>query len=315
MRIVHDLAELERAEPTVLTIGAFDGVHRGHQFLIRQVVARARHLGARSMVLTFDPRPQVVLRPGSVQLTDGPAKARIMAALGVDVLTVLPFSRALSEMPAGQFLVSILDHVNLIEVWVGADFAFGHNREGNVEFLIRNGQRSGFGVHIVPRKRLGSREISSTAIRELVGSGDVAGASVLLGHYPRISGVVVKGAGRGAGLGFPTANIRLPEAQFLPGTGIYAGRLLVGDRILGAAISVGYNVQFDGQEISVEAYALDFDGDLRGREVSLDFVERIRGEARFESVEALVEQIGRDVAQVRGILEETREPGELILPG
>ena len=166
----------------------------------------------------------------------------------------------------------------------------------------------------MPRKRLGTREISSTVIRDLVGVGDVAEAAVLLGHYPRIDGVVVKGAGRGAGLGFPTANIRLPEAQFLPGIGIYAGRLLVGDRILGAAISVGYNVQFDGQEISVEAFALDFEGDLRGEEVSLDFIERIRGEERFESIDALVAQIDRDVVEVRRILGETHEPGELILP-
>jgi riboflavin kinase/FMN adenylyltransferase len=315
MEVVSDLAQLERARPAILTIGAFDGVHRGHQYLIRQVVDRARRLDCESVVITFDPRPQVVLRPGSTQLTGPIEKARIIGALGTDRLVILPFTRETAAISAGNFLVSILEHVNVSEIWIGADFAFGNRREGNVDFLIRSGQRSGFGVHVVPRKRLGTLEISSTAIRELVESGDVAGASVLLGHYPRINGVVVRGAGRGAGLGFPTANVSFPEAQVLPGTGIYAGRLLVDEQILDAAISVGYNVQFDGKEISVEAYALDFEGDLRGREVGLDFVERIRGEARFESVDALVAQMGRDVAEARRILAETHEPGELILPG
>jgi riboflavin kinase/FMN adenylyltransferase len=313
MRIVHDLAELERAEPTVLTIGAFDGVHRGHQFLIRQVVARARHLGARSMVLTFDPRPQVVLRPGSVQLTDGPAKARIMAALGVDVLTVLPFSRALSEMPAGQFLVSILDHVNLIEVWVGADFAFGHNREGNVDFLIRTGQHSGFAVHVVARQALDREPISSTRARELVGGGDVAAAARVLGHFPSVGGVVTRGAGRGVTLGYPTANLEVPQTQLIPTTGIYAGYLRVDGERMPAAISVGRNLTFGGGDVVVEAYVLDFEGDLRGRSVHLDFVARLRDELRFDGADELVAQMDRDVEETRVLLARAEEPGELLL--
>jgi riboflavin kinase / FMN adenylyltransferase len=314
MQLFTDLGELERGRPAILTIGAFDGVHRGHQYLIRQVVDRARRLEYESVVITFDPRPQVVLRPGSTQLSGPGEKARIIAALGPDRLVILPFTAETAKITAGNFLVSMLEHVNLSEVWVGADFAFGHRREGNVDFLIRSGQRSGFGVHIVARQSLGNREISSTIIRDLVGNGDVAAAAVLLGHYPRVTGTVVTGAGRGADMGFPTANVRPPETQFLPGTGIYAGRLLVGERSLPAAISVGYNVQFNGQQISVEAYALDFDGDLRGCEVSLDFIERIRDEARFESVDALLAQMRRDVDQVREVLAGAEEPGELLLP-
>ena len=157
MHVVTQVEQLERGRPTVLTIGAFDGVHRGHQYLIRQVINRARSIDAASMVLTFDPRPQVILRPDELQLTDGVAKERIISALGVDTLVIMPFSQETTQIPAGQFLVSILDHVNLTEIWLGADFAFGHKRGGNVDFLIRAGQHSGFAVHVVARQALGRR--------------------------------------------------------------------------------------------------------------------------------------------------------------
>ncbi|MDQ2742760.1 MAG: bifunctional riboflavin kinase/FAD synthetase [Chloroflexota bacterium] len=314
MQVVTDLAALERGRPAILTIGAFDGVHRGHQYLIRQVVDRARRLEYDSVVVTFDPRPSVVLRPGSMQLTDGAEKARIISALGPRTMVILPFSPELAAIPAGQFLVSILDHVNLAEIWVGADFAFGHKREGNVDFLIRSGQNSGFAVHVVARQSLGGHAISSTAIRQDVTEGDISTAARLLGHYLRLAGTVVRGAGRGHDLGFPTANLRLPPAQLLPGAGIYAANLHALGSTYSAAVSVGYNVQFDGQEIVVEAHALDFSGDLRGQPVALDLVARLRDEQRFPNVDALVEAMGKDVAQTRLILAGAEEPGELILP-
>lgn len=302
MRVVTDLAMLQRDRPTVLTIGAFDGVHRGHQFLIRQVVERARALDGASMVLTFDPRPLVVLRPGSLELTDGPEKERIIATIGPDTLAILPFTRELAQVPAPDFLQSVLDHVDLAELWIGADFAFGHNREGNVDFLIRSGGELGFAVHIVARERLDGVPISSTSIRELVAAGDMEGASRLLGHYVTVGGRVVSGFGRGVELGFPTANVEPRPAQLLPATGIYAAYLRWEGQRLPAALSVGYNVVFGGDRISVEAYVLDFAGDLRGASVGLDFVARIRPERNFDSVEALVAEMHRDVEKVRGIL-------------
>lgn len=315
MRIVDDLDVLERGRPTVLTIGAFDGVHRGHQFLIRQVIDRARRLEGEAVVITFDPRPSVVLRPGSTQLTDAMEKARIISALGPDILVTVPFDRALTLLPAGQFLVRILDHINLTEIWVGADFAFGHNREGNVDFLIRSGGHSGFAVHVVPRKRLGLEPISSTVIRERLEQGDVADAARLLGHFFRLAGPVVAGAGRGRGLGFPTANLQLTNHQMLPAAGIYAAYARVeGGPAVPAAVSVGYNVQFGGEEIVVEAYLLDTEADLRGKVLALDFVARLREERRFSNVDALVEAMNGDVARVREIVAEADEPGELILP-
>jgi riboflavin kinase / FMN adenylyltransferase len=313
MHVATQVEQLERGGPTVLTIGAFDGVHRGHQYLIRQVVNRARSIDAASMVVTFDPRPQVILRPGEHQLTDGMAKERIISALAVDTLVIMPFSQETTQIPAGQFLVSILDHVNLTEIWLGADFAFGHKRGGNVDFLIRAGQHSGFAVHVVARQALAGGAVSSTRARELVTEGNVTEAALLLGHYPSLHGQIVHGAGRGKDLGFPTANVQPAPFQLVPGTGVYAGYLrIAGDRFP-AAISVGYNLVFGGRNIVVEAYVLDFDGDLGGADVALDFVERLRDELNFERVEDLVARMHVDVAEIGSILARAEEPGEIIL--
>lgn len=305
MHQTEDLRRLQRRQPAVLTVGAFDGVHLGHQYLIGQAVNRARFLEAESVVVTFDPRPQVVLRAGSLQLTDGEAKSRLIGELEPDVVVMLTFTRELASMPAEVFLTSILDHVNLAEIWVGADFAFGHNRAGDVNFLIRNGEAYGYAVHVVPRQEVDGVAASSTLARRLVASGDVREASRFLGHFFGFSGTVVTGHGRGLPLGYPTANVQPPHAQQLPATGIYAGYVWIESRCLRTAMSVGYNPVFGGEELSVEAHILDFDGDLRGRRIRLEFVERLRDEQNFGSVDALVEQMGRDVERTREILAGT----------
>ncbi|HEX8917216.1 MAG TPA: bifunctional riboflavin kinase/FAD synthetase [Chloroflexota bacterium] len=313
MQVVTDLGQLTRAEPTILTIGTFDGVHRGHQWLIRQVADRARARGHKSLVITFDPSPAVTLRPGGTQLTEGTEKIRLISSVGPDVTAMLHFDHEMANVTAGQFLAEILDHVNLEEIWVGGDFAFGHNREGTVEYLIRAGQRTGFSVMVVPRRAILDVPVSSTMVRELMRKGDVARAAELLGHYPSIRGTVVTGARRGRQMGYPTANVAYPESQVLPATGIYAGYLRTDGGRLPAAISVGFNLVFAGREIKAEAYILDFDEDVLDTVVSLDFVERLRDEQNFESVDALVQQMGRDVEQTREILARAEEPGELLL--
>jgi len=313
VRLVHELATLKRGAPTILTIGAFDGVHRGHQFLIQQVVDRARELQCESMVITFDPRPSVVLRADQSQLTNGLAKARMITALGIDVLVLLPFTPDFASLSAGEFLASILEHIHLVEIWTGADFAFGHKREGNVQFLSSAGRDAGFEVHVVGRQQFGPESISSSAVRKLVSVGEVARAAQILGHYFGFDGFVVAGFGRGKELGFPTANVRPPSHQQLPATGIYAGYLGFKGRRLGAAISVGYNVVFGGTAIVVEAYVLDFTGDLRDAEVRLDFVDRIRPERDFASVSALISEMHRDVEEVRRILATATAPSDLTL--
>lgn len=313
MRVIDDLVVLDRDRPTILTIGAFDGVHRGHQFLMGQIVDRARQLDYASMVVTFDPRPQVVLRPGSAQLTGPEVKTRVIGAVGPEVLAILPFTRQFSEIPAGEFLTTLLDHVNLAEIWLGADFFFGHNREGDVHFLIREGQKRHFSVMVVPRQRLFGQPISSTLVRTLVHSGETREASRFLGHYFGFAGPVTQGFGRGSELGYPTANVKPSPHQDLPGIGVYAGYVTVHGRRLPAAISVGFNVVFGGERVVVEAYVLDFEGDLRGETVELGFVARVSDEEHFETIDELVAKIARDVEAVRRILAETPEPGEIVL--
>lgn len=313
MRIVDDLALLERGAPVILAMGAFDGVHRGHQWLIRQVVNRARALDAESMVITFDPRPEVTLRPGSLQLTGRTEKARLLGALGLNTAAIIPFTPAFSQIPAGNFLSSILDHINLTEFWAGADLAFGHHRQGTVATLITAGQHAGFAVHVVSRRPLDGVPISSTLVRDLVTAGDMAGAALYLGHYFTLTGSVVPGYGRGHGMGFPTANLSLPPAQLLPPTGIYAAYARFDGDSRPAAVSIGYNPVFGNEKLSVEAFVLDWEGDLSGRDLALDLVARLRDEQHFPSIDALSAQIARDVEETRRILASARQPGELIL--
>lgn len=314
MRTVADLSELERGRPAVLTIGAFDGVHRGHQFLIRQTVDRARRLDYETVVISFDPRPEVLFQPHSLQLTDGAAKARIISALGVDTLVMIPFTREFSEIPAGQFLLSILEHVNLAEMWVGADFAFGHKRGGNVDMLIRSGQGSGFAVHVVTRQPLDGVAISSTLVRDLISHGDVGPAASFLGYWHGWEGLVVHGDRRGRELGFPTANLQPPPHQQVPASGVYAGYVRFDGQRLPAAISVGTNVHFHGTALKVEAHILDWDGDIYDRIIGIEFVDRVREERGFESLEALIGEMERDCGEVRRLLERAEEPGELLMP-
>ncbi len=313
MRTVADLSEMERGRPAVLTIGAFDGVHRGHQFLIRQTVDRARRLDYETVVISFDPRPEVLFRPDSFQLTGGDAKTRIISALGVDSLVMIPFTREFSEVPAGQFLLAILEHVNLAEMWVGADFAFGHKRGGNVDMLIRSGQQSGFAVHVVPRQPLDGTAISSTVVRELIAEGDVARGASFLGYWHGWQGLVVHGDQRGRELGFPTANLQPPEYQIIPASGVYAGYVRFDGQRFPAAISVGYNVHFRGTALKVEAHILDWEGDIYDRVIGIEFVDRVRDEREFESLDALIQEMEQDCAEVRRLLANAEEPGELIM--
>ncbi|MGH2448126.1 MAG: bifunctional riboflavin kinase/FAD synthetase [Chloroflexota bacterium] len=307
MKIVSSLDELERGDRTVLTIGAFDGVHLGHQWLIRQVIERASELGYQSVVVTLEPRPEVVLRPGSIQLTDSLAKREAISALNPDVLAILPFNRETAAIPAADFLDDILARVNLAELWIGADFAFGHKRRGNADFLVEEGKRRGFAVKIVGRKELGETPISSTLVRDLVAQGEMERVTALLGRPFSLRGEVVKGFGRGKEMGFPTANLKMPEHQLVPATGIYAGRTIVDDEPKLAAVSIGYNPVFGNEHLAVEAHLLDFQGDLYGRTLEVQLLHRLREERSFSDVDALVAQIERDVEETRNAMtEETR---------
>jgi riboflavin kinase/FMN adenylyltransferase len=290
----------------VVTIGVFDGVHRGHQAIIGQAVRRAAELGVQSVVVTFDPHPAEVVRPGSHPpvLTSSRRKADLIESLGVDGLCVLPFTGEFSRLEPAEFVHDVLvEHLHAAEVVVGENFRFGHRAKGDVAALAEFGGRFGYSVSGAPLVADHGTTFSSTYIRACVAAGDVAAAAEALGRDHRVEGVVVRGDRRGRELGYPTANVELYPYAAVPADGVYAGRLIrntaEGDVALPAAISVGTNPTFSGRERRVEAFVLDFDGDLYGDHVGVEFVDRLRGMVKFDTVDALVDQMADDVRLTR----------------
>ncbi|MFI5928943.1 bifunctional riboflavin kinase/FAD synthetase [Micromonospora sp. NPDC051543] len=292
---------------SVVTIGVFDGVHKGHQATIGHAVARARELGVQSVVVTFDPHPAEVVRPGShpAILTEPGRKAELIEALGVDVLCVVPFTPEFSRLTPEQFVHDILvEHLHAALVVVGDNFRFGHRAAGDVALLERLGQTFGFGVEGSPLIAAAGTVFSSTYIRSCVDAGDVGTAADALGRAHRVEGVVVRGDQRGRVLGFPTANLLCHRYASVPADGVYAARMIRRGQPepLMAAVSVGTNPTFSGRERRVEAYALDFSGDLYGERLALDFVTHLRGQVRYDSIEPLIAQIEQDVERTRRAL-------------
>jgi len=291
----------------VVTIGVFDGVHRGHQVIIGRAVEAARAAGLPSVVLTFDPHPSEVVRPGSHPpvLTSVRRKAELLEGLGVDVLCVLPFTIEFSRLGPDEFVHRVLvEHLHAAAVVVGDNFRFGHKAAGDLSVLRNLGGRFGFttvGVPIVGGDD-GQLTYSSTFIRSCIDAGDVAAAGRVLGRDHRLEGVVVRGDMRGRELGYPTANLESSGRAAVPADGIYAGRLIHRGRPRAAAISIGTNPTFEGRERRVEAYVLDFDGDLYGEHVALEFVDRLRGTERFDDVGALISQMADDVERTRRLV-------------
>ncbi len=289
----------------VVTIGVFDGVHRGHQLILAKTVERARDTGIPSVVLTFDPHPSEVVRPGShpAVLTPARRKAELLEGLGVDVLCVLPFTLEFSRLGPAEFVhEGLVEHLHAAAVVIGENFRFGHKAAGDVPLLRELGGRFGFATEGVTIVRSDETTYSSTFIRSCIDAGDVAEAARALGRSHRLEGVVVRGDMRGRDLGYPTANLEsLPHAA-VPADGVYAGNLVHGGQARPAAISIGTNPTFEGSERRVEAYVLEFDGDLYGEHVALEFAARLRGMERFDTVEALQAQMAQDVEQTRKLL-------------
>ena len=300
---------------TVVTIGAFDGVHLGHQALLRLVRERAAERGLPTALVTFDRHPAQVVRPESAPklLTSLAQKLELLEATGlVDHAVVLTFDETRRRESAEDFVSEVLEGcLRARLVVVGADFHFGKNRRGNVALLERVGAELGFDVVGLELVRagddvLGAITYSSTLVRQRLAAGDVRGAAEILGRVHEVRGTVVEGDRRGRELGFPTANVAVPEEICLPAAGIYAGTFRGTDGVeRPAAISLGHRPTFytDQAYLLLEAYLLDFSGDLYGQAASVGFVERIRAEQRFDSVEALVAAMQRDVEAARRLLE------------
>ena len=292
----------------VVTIGVFDGVHRGHQRIIGRAVEKARELGVPSVVVTFDPHPIEVVRPGShpPMLTGPRQKADLLEGLGVDVMCVLPFTQAFSQLTAADFVHSVLvERLHVSAVVVGENFRYGHRGAGDVASLTADGRRFGFTVEGAPLQGSADTTWSSTYVRSAVDAGDMAGAAAALGRDHRIDGVVVRGDQRGRTIGYPTANLEPLPWSAVPADGIYAGRLVrAGGQVLPAATSIGTNPTFAGRERRVEAFVIDAPPglDLYGEHVGLTFTARLRDTLRFDGVEPLVAQMEQDVARARALL-------------
>jgi len=304
MRLIHNLEDAQLTEESVVTIGSFDGVHRGHQSLIAGVRESALKANRAAVVMTFFPHPSVVLgRAQPFYLTSPEEKLVQINQAGADLLIEWPFTAETARMRAAEFVDQLVAQLHMRELWIGHDFALGYQREGNAEFLTRLGETRSFTVKTVEPITNGDEVISSSGIRVALKQGDVAHAARLLGRWFRLSGRVVPGDGRGRTIGIPTANLDVWPEHAVPANGVYACRAWIGHLPHAAAVNIGTRPTVtDQKQRTIEAHVLDFDKDLCGINVTLDFVELLRGEQKFNSVSELVAQINRDVARTRDLV-------------
>ncbi|HYZ11953.1 MAG TPA: bifunctional riboflavin kinase/FAD synthetase [Actinomycetota bacterium] len=310
MEVVQGSRSLPIHGESSVTIGVFDGVHAGHRAVIGRAVEVARERDLRAVAVTFDRHPLETLSPGKTPklLTTPRRKAELIDALGVDVLFVLEFTEEVSRWSPEDFVERVLVRgLRARHVAVGASFTFGHRAAGTVATLAELGTRHGFTAEGLETVLVGSRRVSSSSIRDALSAGDLEWSEVALGRRYAVEGTVVPGAGRGRELGFPTANLRTPEAILLPGRGVYAGRATAGETSWPAAINVGVNPTFGREPLHLEAYLLGFEGDLTGTVVGIEFWARLRDEVAFDGPAQLSRQIGLDVEATRRLVPGGRE--------
>jgi len=304
MQLYHSL-ETTSLQNSWLTIGVFDGVHRGHREIIHRLVSGAHANHAPAAVLTFDPHPASVLTGKEMRcLTTAAERADLLTALGVDMVITQRFTRDLSTATALEYMSRLKESLGLTHLLIGYDFALGKGREGNAARLAQIGRELNYTVEIINALSDESGVISSTEIRKLISTGNMIEAAKLLGYTYNLSGTVIHGDGRGHRINIPTANIDYPRQKVLPANGIYACWATLGAEKFMAATNVGFNPTFtpDKHIQSIEPHLLDFDRSIYGEEIKLEFVARLRDELKFTSVEALIEQIQDDIDKTRTIL-------------
>jgi riboflavin kinase / FMN adenylyltransferase len=306
MRLFHGTDNAEIQRPTVLTLGVFDGLHLGHQLIMRTVVERARAVGAIPTVITFDPHPRAVLHPESAPplLQTFDQKIEAFGVLGIEQTIVVRFTKQFASIQADQFLREVVkDRLHAKEVYLGKGFAFGHDREGNIDLLRRLGDELGFVAGEVPEVSLRGKRVSSSKIRELLTRGQVNLARRMLGRPYGVEGLVERGAERGHKLGFPTANLH-PHNRVIPRNGVYVTGTLIEGQWRRSVTNVGLRPTFgEATEPSVETYVMKWDGDLYGDVVRVRFLYRLRDERKFASVDELKKQIERDVDRANSYFE------------
>jgi riboflavin kinase / FMN adenylyltransferase len=314
-RHLDDLPEQFRGG--VVSIGNFDGVHWGHARIVGRLLAMARHWRVRALILTFDPHPAQLLRPlqAPTPLSWTERKAWLLQELGVDAIVAYPTDAALLELNAQEFferiILSRLGARGLVE---GQNFFFGHNRGGDIKVLGQFCRQADIPLEVIEPVQIGGQVVSSSRVRTLISAGAVAEAAGLLTQPYRIRGTVVRGQGRGNKLGYPTANVGQIDT-LLPGEGIYAGQAWIDGRSYATAVSLGSNPTFDESEMKVEAFLLDYRGDLYGRPIEIDFLARLRDIKRFDSADQLVDQMALDVAETRRIAAMAVPPGHASMAG
>ncbi len=308
MSVFFDFAQLATPlKNPVATIGNFDGVHRGHLTLFDMVKNRAATISGQSVVITFDPHPLKVMRPdnGPPLITPTAQKLRLIEAAGVEIIFCIPFTKDFASISARDFVQNILlDGIGIRELVVGYDYSFGRGREGNIQLLKEMGQTAGFLVHVAEPVHIGDRLVSSTAIRKLVQEGNLPEAKLLLGRDYQIFGRVIKGMNRGGRLlGFPTANLD-PVDELVPGVGVYAVHVVIDNEVYEGVTNIGYNPTFGKGPFSVETHILDFKKYLVGKDITIQFIKRLRIEKKFESIEELSAEIRKDILKAKEIFSD-----------
>ncbi len=304
MSVEEELAGFLPNKDTLLTVGVFDGVHLGHKFLIARLLEQARQRNLLSGVVTFRQHPQGVLAPRNKLpfLTSLAERSNLIKNEGMETVVALSFTDELAELNARQFVGLLKKHLRMRGLVIGPDFALGRHREGNADVLRVLGQEMDFSVTIVSPVTIGGEVVSSTAIRKALADGDMKKVCSLAGRSFSLYGRVVTGAGRGVELGFPTANLDVEPEQAIPADGVYAAWAYINERAYQAMAYIGKKPTFGGNKRGIEVYVLDYNSNLRGQELRIDIMERLRGDRQFNSAEELKEQVADDVERGRAIL-------------
>ena len=304
MSVEDELAKFTPEKDAALTIGVFDGVHLGHKQLISELTRQARQKKLLSGVVTFRQHPEGIINAGKKLplLTDMPTRIKLLKDEDVDFVVPLTFSSELAEIDARSFITMLQKYLKMRAMVIGPDFALGKNRQGNIEMLTKLGKETGFSVTVVPPLVLNGEVVSSTAIRQALANGDMEKYHQMTGHYFSLRGKVVTGAGRGGGLGFPTANLDVSKGHAIPGDGVYCGLAYINGKAYQTMTNVGENPTFGDNERTIESFLIDYKGDLYGHALSVDFISKLRDEKKFNNIDELKKQVASDVKLGKEIL-------------
>ena len=309
MLVEEELAKFSSKKDSVLTIGVFDGVHLGHKHLLTELLKQARQKKMLAGVVTFRQHPEDLLSSGKKLpfITDIETRIKLLREAGIDFVVPLSFTKQLAHLDARTFVGLLQKYLKMRGLVIGSDFALGKARQGDTDTLKKLGSELDFSVTIVSPLTLKGEVVSSTAIRKALADGDMEKYNHLTGHPFTLHGRVVTGTGRGEGFGFPTANLNVSSGQAVPPDGVYAGLAHINGKVHQTMTNIGRNPTFGKNERTIEAYLLDYSGDLYGHELSVDFVSRLRDEIKFKNIEELKKQLAKDVKQGKIILNSTKE--------